>query len=78
MDKETFAPHVISFLAHEYEAMVRTFKLPFRAIEGTSLVGPFFWSAYDQDVEDPRLRQLPSPHEQLAGSFLRLELLTGI
>jgi len=36
--------------------MVRTFRLPFRAIEGSSVVGPFFWSAYDQDKEDPHLQ----------------------
>lgn len=35
---------------------MRTFRLPFRAIEGTSVVGPFFWSAYDQDDDDPHLR----------------------
>jgi hypothetical protein len=36
--------------------MVRTLHLPFRAIEGTSVVGPFFWSAMDQDDDDPHLR----------------------
>lgn len=55
-DKDTFAPHVISLRRDEYESMVRTMRLPFRAIEGTSLVGPFFWSAFDQDKEDPHLR----------------------
>lgn len=53
---ETFTPHYISFTADAYESMVRTLRLPFRAIEGTSVVGPFFWSAYDQDDEDPHLR----------------------
>jgi hypothetical protein len=36
--------------------MVRTFHLPFRAIEGTSVVGPFFWCDYDQDDENPHLQ----------------------
>lgn len=44
---ETFTPNVISFTASEYESMVRTLHLPYRAIEGTSVVGPFFWCAYD-------------------------------
>lgn len=37
--------------------MVRTLHLPFRAIEGTSVVGPFFWAALDQDDDDPHLRK---------------------
>ena len=53
---ETFTPHYISFTAEQYELMVRTFRLPFRAIEGTSVVGPFFWSAYDQDDDNPHLQ----------------------
>lgn len=36
--------------------MVRALHLPFRAIEGTSVVGPFFWAAFDQDDDDPHLR----------------------
>jgi hypothetical protein len=51
--------------------MVRTLRLPFRAIEGTSLVGPFFWSAYDQDDDDPHLREiiLSPPHRRAAMSL---------
>lgn len=49
---ETFTPNVISFTAAEYESMVRTLHLPFRAIEGTSAVGPFFWCAHDTEDED--------------------------
>lgn len=37
--------------------MVRTLKLPFRGIETTSVVGPFFWCAYDQDDDDTHLRK---------------------
>ena len=36
--------------------MVRALRLPFRAIEGTSVVGPFFWSSMDQDDEDPHFQ----------------------
>lgn len=37
--------------------MVRVMKLPFRAIETTAVVGPFFWSSHDQDDDDPHLRE---------------------
>ena len=36
--------------------MVRSLHPPFRAIERTSIVGPFFWCAYDQDDENPHLQ----------------------
>ncbi|TLD33245.1 hypothetical protein PspLS_00466 [Pyricularia sp. CBS 133598] len=55
-DPDTFTPRHISFSAEYYEKMVRVMRLPFRAIEGTSVVGPFFWSAMDQDDEDPHLQ----------------------
>ncbi|KAK7740571.1 hypothetical protein SLS53_005416 [Cytospora paraplurivora] len=54
---ETFSPNYISFTAQQYETMVRTLHLPFRAIEGHSVVGPFFWCAYDSEDEgDPYLQ----------------------
>ncbi|KAK4043170.1 hypothetical protein C8A01DRAFT_13221 [Parachaetomium inaequale] len=53
---ETFTPSYLSFSHQAYEEMVRTLHLPFRAIEGTSVVGPFFWSALDQDDDDPHLQ----------------------
>lgn len=31
-------------------------RLPYRGIESNSVVGPFFWSAFDQDDDDPHLR----------------------
>ena len=37
--------------------MVEVLKLPYRTIESISCVGPFFWSAWDQDEEDPHLRK---------------------
>ncbi|KAK2070167.1 hypothetical protein P8C59_004686 [Phyllachora maydis] len=53
---DTFAPNYISLTSKDYESMVRAFHLPFRAIEGTSVVGPFFWSSYDQDDDDAHLQ----------------------
>jgi hypothetical protein len=55
-DPETFTPYVISFSPETYTKMVDTLHLPARAIESTSVVGPFFWSAHDQDDEDPHLQ----------------------
>ncbi|ODA80038.1 hypothetical protein RJ55_02996 [Drechmeria coniospora] len=55
-DKDTFMPKVISLPKDSYESMTRVLKLPFRAIETSSVVGPFFWSAYDQDDDDPHLQ----------------------
>lgn len=37
--------------------MIRGMRLPTSAIEGTAVVGPFFWSSYDQNDEDPNLRK---------------------
>ncbi|KAK6079301.1 hypothetical protein SCUP234_05854 [Seiridium cupressi] len=53
---DTFTPNYISLTAGQYESMVRTLRLPFRAIEGTSVVGPFFWAAFDQDSMNPHLQ----------------------
>lgn len=53
---DTFSPNYISLTASEYESMVRAFRLPYRAIEGGAVVGPFFWSAFDQDDVDPHLQ----------------------
>jgi Mg2+ and Co2+ transporter CorA len=55
-DKDTFMPKVLSLPKDSYENMVRVMRLPFRAIETTAVVGPFFWCAYDQDDEDPHLQ----------------------
>ncbi|KAH6610705.1 magnesium transport [Trichoderma cornu-damae] len=54
--KDTFMPKVISLPKDKYMSMVRTLKLPFRGIETSSVVGPFFWCAYDQDDDDPHLQ----------------------
>lgn len=54
---ETFAPGVISLKPGAYVSMVETFRLPYRGIESTSAVGPFFWAAFDQDEEFPHLRE---------------------
>ncbi|KPM42749.1 hypothetical protein AK830_g3773 [Neonectria ditissima] len=55
-DKDTFAPKVLSLPQDTYESMVRKLNLPFRGIETTAVVGPFFWSAHDQDDDDPHLQ----------------------
>ncbi|KAI1151374.1 hypothetical protein F4825DRAFT_462610 [Nemania diffusa] len=53
---DTFAPNVISLSHEEYPSMVRKMHLPFRAIEGSSIVGPVFWCEYDQDEDDRHLQ----------------------
>ncbi|KAK4152833.1 hypothetical protein C8A00DRAFT_44176 [Chaetomidium leptoderma] len=53
---ETFTPNYLSLSHDAYEDMVRAMHLPFRAIEGSSVVGPFFWCAFDQDDDDPHLQ----------------------
>ncbi|KHN99540.1 Mg2+ transporter protein, CorA-like/Zinc transport protein ZntB [Metarhizium album ARSEF 1941] len=55
-DKDTFTPKVISLPKDSYEDMVRVLKLPFRGIETTAVVGPFFWSSLDQDDDDAHLQ----------------------
>ncbi|KAL2074460.1 hypothetical protein VTL71DRAFT_8238 [Oculimacula yallundae] len=54
--QDTFAPHVISLRPEVYKSMVVTLNLPYRAIESTSAVGPFFWAAWDQNEEKPHLQ----------------------
>ena len=61
-DPDTFTASYMSLTHAAYEEMVRAMHLPFRAIEGTSAVGPFFWASFDQDDDDPHLRTtVPSP-----------------
>jgi len=55
---ETFAPNMVSLPAEQYETMVRKLGLPLGAIEGTTVVGPFFWTTYSDSGDDPRLRKL--------------------
>lgn len=57
-EAETFSPHCISLTASAYKEMVETMHLPYRGIESTSAVGPFFWCASDQDEENPRIQIL--------------------
>lgn len=56
-DKDTFMPKVISLPKDAYASMVQSLRLPYRGIETTAVVGPFFWCAYDQDDDDPHLRK---------------------
>ncbi|TRX91771.1 hypothetical protein FHL15_007324 [Xylaria flabelliformis] len=53
---DTFSPNYISLTHEQYKSMVRKLHLPFRAVEGGSLVGPAFWCEYDQDENDPHLQ----------------------
>ncbi|KAK1777838.1 hypothetical protein QBC45DRAFT_329806 [Copromyces sp. CBS 386.78] len=55
-EDETFAPLYVSLKPEDYSSMVEIMRLPYRAIEGTSVVGPFFWAALDHDEEDPHLQ----------------------
>ncbi|KAH7632153.1 hypothetical protein B0T09DRAFT_382231 [Sordaria sp. MPI-SDFR-AT-0083] len=55
-EDETFAPLHISLKPEDYSSMVEIMRLPYRAIEGTSVVGPFFWAALDYDEDDPHLQ----------------------
>ncbi|KFX93432.1 hypothetical protein V495_02298 [Pseudogymnoascus sp. VKM F-4514 (FW-929)] len=55
---ETFSPQYISLKQRAYVSMVETMRLPYRGIESTSAVGPFFWAAFDQDEERPHLQIL--------------------
>lgn len=58
MDPETFSPNTISLPFENYESMVHGLNLPFKAIEGTSVVGPFFWSNLKVGSEDSHLRKI--------------------
>lgn len=57
-EADTFSPHYISLTASAYKEMVVAMHLPYRGIESTSAVGPFFWCALDQDEENPRIQIL--------------------
>ncbi|OTB06048.1 hypothetical protein M426DRAFT_319415 [Hypoxylon sp. CI-4A] len=52
----TFAPFHISMKKKSYVSMVKNWHLPYRAIEGSSVVGPFFWFSHDQDQDDRYLQ----------------------
>jgi hypothetical protein len=55
---ETFSPSYISLKPETYVTMVEALHLPYRMIESTSAVGPFFWAAFDQDEENPHLQMI--------------------
>ncbi|OAA58583.1 hypothetical protein SPI_06656 [Niveomyces insectorum RCEF 264] len=71
-DPNTFTSQYISFTHAQYIDMVRTLRLPFRAVEGSAVVGPFFWSAYDvQDDADPHLHIIFRKSDVLKKGFSR-------
>ncbi|KAI1075585.1 hypothetical protein F5B20DRAFT_573398 [Whalleya microplaca] len=55
-DPRTFYPDVISLPLDNYESMVREMCLPFRAIESSSAVGPFFWWACHMNAANPQFQ----------------------
>ncbi|KAI1313556.1 hypothetical protein F5Y03DRAFT_381135 [Xylaria venustula] len=55
-NNDTFSPNFLSLSHEHYKSMVRKMRLPFRAIEGGSLIGPVFWCEYDQDEDDRHLQ----------------------
>ncbi|KAK0716018.1 hypothetical protein B0H67DRAFT_582215 [Lasiosphaeris hirsuta] len=57
-NSDTFAPNVISLSRSEYTSMVRKWHLPTRAVEATSVVGPFFWYGHNRDSDDPRFQMM--------------------
>ncbi|RDA90379.1 hypothetical protein CP533_5643 [Ophiocordyceps camponoti-saundersi (nom. inval.)] len=74
-DKDTFAPRVISLPKEAYEKMVRLLRLPFRGIETSAVVGPFFWSSFDQEEEDGGHLRCGSQEERKAKDSRRLEII---
>lgn len=52
-EPRAFFPGAIPFPRKEYELVVEKMNLPLEAIDGTSVVGPFFWWAYVEDVGNP-------------------------
>ncbi len=54
-DPKAFFPDVISFALQDYASLMRDMDLPFRSIEITSAVGPFFWWAFYDKGDDTSL-----------------------
>ncbi|KAF4121232.1 hypothetical protein GMORB2_2194 [Geosmithia morbida] len=46
---KTFDPQIISLPKDVYKDMVQVMKLPYKGIETSAVVGPFFWSVMDGD-----------------------------
>ncbi|KAL2063846.1 hypothetical protein VTL71DRAFT_4340 [Oculimacula yallundae] len=51
-DPQTFAPDVLSLEVKDYENMVHALRLPMKAVESSSCVGPFFWAGMSLDKGD--------------------------
>lgn len=54
---DTFSPNVISLSRDHYEKMVMGMQLPLRAIETSTVVGPFFWWICDEEAANPVIRE---------------------
>ena len=51
---ETFSPSVISLPPDKYSKMMTKFNLPYKGIEGSSMVGPLFSTGYDEALQTLR------------------------
>lgn len=52
-DPKAFFPGAIPFNKEQYKSLVKEMRLPAEAIDGTSVVGPFFWWAYVEEPGNP-------------------------
>ncbi|KAI1341422.1 hypothetical protein F5Y15DRAFT_431189 [Xylariaceae sp. FL0016] len=57
-NQKTFDPNVVSLEKDRYEAVVRKMKLPFRALESSAAVGPFFWWTMETDRDGAQVLQM--------------------
>ncbi|KAM7198699.1 putative Mg2+ transporter-like zinc transport protein [Naviculisporaceae sp. PSN 640] len=53
-EPKAFFPGALPFKREQYELVVDTMNLPLEAIDGTSVVGPFFWWTYVEDPVNPK------------------------
>ncbi|KAN0116700.1 hypothetical protein V8E51_002677 [Hyaloscypha variabilis] len=53
-----FSPSVITLPPGKYSRMMADFHLPYKGIEGSSTVGPVFWTSYDKPNNMPFLPEI--------------------
>lgn len=59
--EDTFLPHIVSMEKHEYELMVNEMRLPYKGIESSDVLGPFFWYRHiNNPAGRPHLRKFPA------------------
>ncbi|KAK8071834.1 hypothetical protein PG996_005182, partial [Apiospora saccharicola] len=54
-NEKTFSPKHISLPKDSYRAMMDKFHLPLQALETSTVVGPFFWWAHDENSDGKHL-----------------------